>query len=141
MFEWLANADPLAAWGALLSTSLAVREIIKARTKIEVGYRFTSLEDEGNLIIIRNLSSHRIIIRYWELVWCKRRLLKWVPFRSIDPGEDNTDILVPEHSSTFLSFTGQDHFDWSYKSLNGGKLFIRVYLAGKKCPVVMKVYG
>jgi hypothetical protein len=141
MIEWLSKADPLAVWGAVLSTFLAAREIYKARTRIEIGYNFTGLPEEGNEITIRNLSSSPIIIKYWELVWCKRKFLKWVPFKSVDPGEFNKDIHVPEHSSTSLLFAEEEYFDWSHKSLKGGKIFIRLHLAGKTKPAFLKVYG
>lgn len=141
MIEWLAKADPIAVWGAALSTVLAGREVYKARTRIEIGYNFTSLTGEGNQIIIRNLSNLPITITYWELVWCKRKFLKWVSFKSVDPGEFNKDIHISEHSSTSLLFSEEEHFDWGHKSLNGGKIFIRLQLAGRAKPVFLKVYG
>jgi hypothetical protein len=141
MMEWLKNADPIALWGAVISTVLAIREIAKSRTKIEIGYNFTGSPEIGNEIIIRNISASPIIIPRWELLWIKRRFLMCKKIRGEGHDEFNSDISLAEHSSTSLTFVDQHHFDWGWKSLNGAKIYLKLHIAGKKWPRYYKVYG
>lgn len=141
MYDWLQKIDPIALWGAVVSTILAVREILKARTKIEVGHNFTGLPDIGNEVVIRNISSSPIIITYWELAWCKREFFRWVQFKGKDPGEFPIDIKLSEHSSTRLLFRDEEYFDWTHNSLMGGKIFLKLHIAGKNKPLFLRVYG
>lgn len=96
------GSTPIATWGAVLSTLLAVIkiwEVWRARIQIEVGYNFTSNEYIGNQVIIRNLGATPLIITYWELVWCERKIFRWEQSHSVDAEEDVEDIKLAEHSS------------------------------------------
>ena len=138
------DTNPIALWGAVLSTILAVIkgwEIWKGRSRVEVSYNFTGNDDIGNEVIIRNLGSTPIIITYWELVWLQRDLFHWKQSHSIGPEEIAADIKLAAHSSTKLTFQGQNGFDWSVSALKGRKIFIRLHLAGKFRPTMRKVYG
>jgi hypothetical protein len=46
MMEWLTNIDLVALWGAAVSTVLAIREIAKSRTKIEIGYKTSGTDHD-----------------------------------------------------------------------------------------------
>jgi len=49
------DVDPIALWGAILSTLLAAREFLKTRMKLEVGFTFTGdVNGIGNKIFVRN---------------------------------------------------------------------------------------
>lgn len=141
MMEWLRNADPIALWGAVVSTVLAIREIAKSRTKIEIGHAFADSPEIGNEIIIRNISASPIIITHWELLWIKRKFLLCKKIRREGPDEFNSDISLGEQERTSLMFVDQYHFDWGWKSLNGGKIYLKLRIAGKKWPRYYKVYG
>lgn len=133
----------IAWWGACLSTLLAavkVWELWRDRFRVDLGHNFTSDPETGNEIFVRNLSAKPIIIEYWEIhyvsgVWPFR---KFVEFES--PGPDASDIQIAPHSSKAFSFNGASHFSWSDKGLQGRKIYMRLYIAGRR-PLDKKVYG
>jgi hypothetical protein len=142
--EIISKADPIALWGAILSTLLAITkfwELWKDRTNIEVSYNFTGSDDIGNEVIIRNLATTPIIITYWELIWRDRKLFYWKETSRIAPDEFFSDIKLSGHTSTKLTFKEIDHFDWSPSALGTNKIFLRVHIAGKRRPIVKYVYG
>jgi len=112
------------------------------RTRIEVGYNFTSDPHVGNEITIRNLSGVPIIVTYWELVWQHRHWLHWKESRRIDLGEVSDglfgDTKLDSHTSTTLEFREFNHFrpDLSGKD----QIYIRLHIAGRRRPVLRKVY-
>jgi hypothetical protein len=141
MSEILDN-NLIAWWGAVLSTVLALVklwELWRDRFRIDVSYNFTGHEDMGNQIFIRNLSSKPIILEYWTIYYSKGM---W-PFRKLSLieslGEDIHDTRIDTHSSMTMNFTGQNHFAWGDNVLKGRKIYIQLYIAGKR-PIFKKVY-
>jgi hypothetical protein len=133
----------IAVWGAGLSTLLAlikVWEVWSSRRRIEVSYSFVGLPEIGNDIIIRNLSDKPMIITYWELLFCEKRGIKWVPYRNENPAGDTSDICILGHSSKSLNFSGHYYFDWGYKALGGKRLYLNLHIAGKRKPSKLLVY-
>lgn len=133
----------IAWWGAGLSSLLALVklwELWSNRFRVDIGHNFTSNPEIGNEILIRNLSSNPIILEYWELHYCSR----WWPFRKLEefesPGPDTSDIQIQPHSSKTLSFLEQYHFSWSAKTLKGRKIYIKLYIAGRR-PFFKKVFS
>lgn len=108
----------IAVWGAGLSTLLAliklalikVWEVWSSRRRIEVSYNFVGLPEVGNDIIIRNLSDKPLVVTCWELLFCEKKGMKWVPYKTESPAEDTSDICIPGHSSKSLNFSGQYYF-------------------------------
>ena len=93
------SKEILALWGAGLSTVLALVkmwELWSSRGRIEVSYGFSG-GPYGNNIIIRNLSDKLMILTYWELLFCERKGLKWIPYRNENPAEDTKDIFISAH--------------------------------------------
>ncbi len=136
----------LAIWGAVLSTILAglkIWELWRARRRIEYSHNFRGPEELGNDVIIRNLSSTPIIVSHYELVWLKRRWfgLKKNEVRSIVPDSDFTEFQISPHSSQILTFTDEQHFDWSPDSLSGAAIYLRVHIAGERKPRLAWIYG
>ena len=143
IIQLIASSDPIAVWAAVLSTILAlikIWEIWKTRIRIEVSYSFMGIPEEGNQVIIRNLSPTPIIITYWDLQWRKRKLFIKPTF-TIGPNEFNEDIKISGHTSHKLIFRDQDHFDWGPSSLGKNKIYLLLHIAGKKWPSLKKVYG
>lgn len=134
----------LALWGAVLSTALGflkVWEFWHDRFRIEVVRDFSSDEERGNKITIRNLNSYPVILGYWELLWVSGH---W-PFRneaeiSAPELDDLADTRIEAHSPLTLTFSGMDHFDWDAKARQGRRMYIRLHLAGRR-PLMKKVYG
>lgn len=137
------SKEIIAIWGAGLSTLLAlikIWDIWSARRRIEVSYGFVGLPEVGNDIIIRNLSDKPMIVTYWELLFCERKGLKWIPYKNENPAEDTCDICIQGHTSKILNFSGPDYFDWGHKALGGKRLYLKMYIAGKRRPVKHLVY-
>lgn len=135
--------DVVAIWGAGLSTLLAcvkLWELWKSRSRIEVSYNFTGTEDIGNEIILRNLSATPLLITWWDLLWQHRRWLRWNESKRISPDEFFEDLVLNGHSSSRLSFQGPTYFDWDYGSLGRDSIYIRLHIAGRSKPVLVKVY-
>lgn len=133
----------IAWWGACLSTLLAIVklwELWRDRFRIDIGHSFTSEPELGNEIFVRNLSANPIILEYWAL----HHVSGFWPFRKFSefesPGPDACDIRIEPHSSQSFTFNGQYHFGWSEKSLQGRKIYMRLYIVGRR-PVYKKVYG
>jgi hypothetical protein len=133
----------LSWWGAGLSTLLAIvklAEFWRDRFRLFVGYKFTGDSESGNEILIRNLSSHPLILGHWELLYCSG---KW-PRRFFDEFncpdlESSTDTRIEPHTTLTLNFSGPDHFDWGVDALNGRRIFIRLHVVGRS-PILRQVY-
>lgn len=137
------SKEIIALWGAGLSTLLAlikIWEIWSSRRRIEVSYGFVGLSEVGNDIIIRNLSDKPMILSYWELLFCKRKGLKWLPYRNENPAEDISDIYIAAHSSKTLNFSGPDYFEWGHKVLGGKRIYLNMHIAGRRKPLKRLVY-
>lgn len=133
----------IAWWGAGLSTLLAIVklwEVWRDRFRLDVGYNMTSSPEVGNEINIRNLSGTPIIISYWELFYRPHcwPLKKDTSINS--SGADARDIKIEPHSSKTFRFIEVDHFDWGWEVMKGRRVYIRLYIAGRR-KVVKHVYG
>ena len=141
LFEWLKNVDAIAAWGAVLSTILAIKEYWKNLLQVEIGFSTASISDVGNKIVIRNNSNRPIIVTHWEVVFRRFRFLPFFESPCTGPDEYFTDFQIPEHSSKTLSFTDQDYFSCAPKALKGRKLYFRMHVSGKRLPFVSFLYA
>jgi len=133
----------IAWWGAGLSTLLALIklwELWRNRFQFEVSYNFAGDPEIGNKVLIRNLSSQSFLLTHWELCYCKG----YWPFRTFQEIEsadhDATDRKVEPQSTLILTFSEATHFDWGTKALNGRRIFIRIWFAGRR-PAYRKVYA
>lgn len=132
----------IAWWGAGLSTLLAVvklAELWRDRFRVEVSYAFNSLPEDGNRVMIRNLTGRPLILTYWELqygtgAWPRR---KYEPLQS--PDHDHGDVRIDPHSTRTLTFAYGDHFDWGVKALRGRSIWVRLYIAGRR-PFLRRLY-
>lgn len=132
----------VALWGAVLSTLLAVVkiwEIWRERFRLEIGYNFSDNIVVGNKIILRNLSGKPIILSYWELLHCTGNWPRKVLTSIAYPDHDESDRRIDPYSTLELSFTEQNYFEWGRKALRGGKILIRLHIAGRK-PILQVVY-
>lgn len=138
------SKDFFAFWGAGLSTVLALVkfwEIWQDRRRVEVSYVFNGVPEIGNDIIIRNISDKPLILTWWELHFCKRRGLSWKSYYNENPGADASDLCMSPHSSKFINFREADYFDWGHKALAGKRIYLHMYIAGKKRPIKRLVYS
>ena len=137
------SKEIIALWGAGLSTTLAfikIWEVWSSRRRIEVSYGFVGIPEVGNDIIIRNLSDKPMIVTYWELLFCERKSLKWIPYKNENPEEDTQDLCIAAHSSETLHFRDQYYFEWGHKALGGKRLYLKLHIAGRRKALKRLVY-
>lgn len=140
MIQWAFEVDPLALWGSGLSTVLALREYLKSRIRIEVSHNFSTLPEVGSEVVLHNISNRQLIIKCWKLVKQKNRFSKPLTPSIAEPDEFFVNFVMPEHSSSVLSFKNQHYFTCGEKDLAGNSIYIYLYIAGKMFPIVSKVY-
>lgn len=144
MPESMTITEIVALWGAGLSTVLAVLriwELWKNRVSVEVSHNFTSDPDIGNEVIIRNLTGTPVLVKYWELVWARRRWPKLQQSARMTPDERFADLQIPPHDSIKLPFRHGEHFDWGPRAQAGNSIYLRLHVAGKKRPIMKLVYS
>ncbi len=132
----------IAWWGAGLSTLLAIVklwELWRERFRLDVAGTFASDASVGNSILIRNLSGRPVILSFWEVLYCSgrwpRRRFECIECADYDSG----DRRIEPHSTLELHFAEANHFSWGHKILNGRRIFIRLYVAGRK-PILKLLY-
>ena len=134
--------DYLAIWGACLSSALGgikLFELWRDRHRIDVSYSFTSDANEGNTVIIRNLSNRQIIVTYWELFAAfdakGKRDLDMLSYSDFDCG----DLPIAANTSHSLNFCEANFFSTSHSFLKGRNIYIKLCIAGKS-PTTHLVY-
>jgi hypothetical protein len=136
-------SEVLAWWGAGLSSVLGlikIYEFWRDRTRIDIGAGSTSSEDIGNSIQIRNLSSRPIILSHWELLYVSGRWPRRT-YQSFSSAEyDFGDHRLEPHGTHTLHFAEDEYFDAGRTALNGRRIFIRLYFAGRR-PILRLAYG
>ena len=143
MIKLINNFDLIAIWGAFLSTILAIIKIIefwRTRRIIEISYYFTTNDNIGNKIIIRNLSPKPIIIVYWELLLLRKTWFKLNKIKTIDHEEPGIEFKLEPYTNKVLTFKKPYTFSWNKKSLGKNKIYIKLYLAGNSKFILKKVY-
>ena len=134
----------LAIWGAILSTGLAgikILEVWRERLRLSTSYSFSSPDyGKRNEIIIENPSKTPVMICYWELLWQRRRLLKLETVNGRFPQKGYCNITIGAHARHTLEFTEQEYFDWGRAAVKMGKLYLKLHIAGRRNPVLLKVY-
>lgn len=140
MGEFIGSLDPVAVWGAALSTILAAREFHRTRLKLEIGFISTGDPDgHGHTLQLRNTCGKPIIITYWTLQWRKRIRLKSRLLDEISPDLDTRDILLKEHSSHVFNFVGENYFDWNRAANTQSIMFLKLHIAGRRKPIYLKI--
>jgi hypothetical protein len=105
---------------------------------VATSYSFKGNE-EGNNITIANFSKTPLLINHYELIWLKRKWGRTISSLEVCSEECNIDLLP--HARKVLKFSGEDQFDTGYRTEAHGKLYIRLYLLGKRAPVTKLVYA
>ncbi len=111
------------------------------RPRIEVSSNLTTSPEVGNQIAIYNHSSNPINILGWNIYRQKRWPRKHVSdvISSFEDGEMISFKIEP-HTNEIMNFREQNHFSSSYKARKDkGALRIKLYIAGRKLPVVKKL--
>lgn len=134
----------LAIWGAILSTGLAaikVLEVWQQRMRLTTSYCFTSDPEQGNNIVIENPSKTPVMISYWELLWVRRSFFRIVVNDGEFPDEGYCNITIGPHSRHVLNFRDQHHFAMGRLSSRKEKLYLKLYVVGRRRPVWLQVYN
>jgi hypothetical protein len=67
----------------------------------------------------------------WVTVYTGSTLAKKFGARS-KLGTHGGDLRVESHSTHTLRFSDDDYFDWGVDALKGRRIFIRLYVAGRR---------
>src|SRR5258708_7207612 len=121
----------IAIYGGVLSTFLA---FLKFRETWQDRFRITTLltSGEDNQVHITNLYHKPITLINYELFWASNKSSE-EGYHAIDTGSDDCcNIAIAPGETKRLQFLEQYSFSLGNKK---GKLFIRMYIAGRKKPV------
>lgn len=138
----LAASDWISAWGAVISTLLATKEIFqwwKNRDRFDASLTTSSSADIGHNLKITNLSGRTILISHWELFLSfdkkGKREYDCIVFEDLD----SNDISLDPNTSRQLYFSESDYFSVSEKSLRGRSIYLKMWIVGRR-PWVKKLY-
>jgi hypothetical protein len=133
----------LALWGAVLSTVLAAIKIWEVRReglRLTTSYSFSTDAAVGNDVIIQNPSKNPVMISYWALLWLQRRWGRWIITNAKFPDEGDLNVTIAPFSQHVLSFEDATHFDWGASAVHKGKIWLKLYVVGRRRPVWLLVY-
>jgi hypothetical protein len=138
--------DPIAAYGAALSTLVAiavtVRFFIERRVWLAIGYSFAGHPDIEDRITIANLKATPVQVSHWRLEWVPRFWQSGMEKTDVTPGGDPDDagsFTIPGHGSFDLLFGELNKIPTSIHVAKGRKLLLRLYLYGRRWPVKLRV--
>ena len=80
------------------------------------------------------------MISYWELIWRRRRHLKFETTPGRFPQEGYSSITIGAHERHTLEFVEEEYFDWGPTTAKMGKLYLKLHIVGRRRPVLLKVY-
>lgn len=128
-------ANPLAAWGALLSTMLAGIKLYetfwKERIRLESTFSLTGDSGAPHEITLVNLSTVPVQVSHWTLAWEPRWYRPTLPSKDVSPDETGRFKIEGRGERTIL-FDGQDKFAWDHSIAKGRRLVMRLYIFGKR---------
>lgn len=114
------------------------------RFRIEVTSLLRSDPDRGNDVLIRNLSSNRILIARWEVCYGPERstdkdleVILDSTMGEVESG--SSDINIDAYSSYTMNFEGDDHFNFDVRTLRGRCIYLRLWIAGRT-PILKMIY-
>ena len=127
----------LGAWGTVLATALfvfRVAELVFKGPKLGTSFSFSSSPEDGNTVVITNDSNVPAILLHWELVWASAKAASTA--ERIDEQDGAGPLIVGAYGTERLTFAEADHFDWGPSQRRGRSVFLKVYFARRKKPVM-----
>jgi hypothetical protein len=80
------------------------------------------------------------MISYWELLWLRRQHLKRETTYGKFPDEGYCNITIGAHARHTLEFTGSEYFDAAQTVREFGKIYLKLYVVGRRKLMLLKVY-
>jgi hypothetical protein len=133
----------LAVWAAAISTALPcikIWEVWRDRLRLTTSYDFAAPGQGGYKIIIENPSKTPVMISYWELLWRKGSYVNSETTSGRFPNEGYCEITIPAHGRHVLEFDGDEYFERGWASIAKGKLYLKLYVVGRRWGLMLKVY-
>jgi hypothetical protein len=126
-----------AQYAAILSTFLLViklYELARDRFRLDA-YLTVDGRESDKEVVITNLSSKAIHIKYFELYWASTG---WFSKKNHIPIDHDfaTKSQIGAYSTKSLAFTEEHNFGLK----PGKKLYIRLHIAGQKFKRIKKIY-
>jgi hypothetical protein len=99
--------------------------------KLETIYDLRS-PDQGNTITVINNSAVPVLVSHWELVW--RKGLLWREKRTLEEESDFDGgvLKIDAHDHMTLSFVDSHYFQWGQAQAVKGKLYLKLWIAGRR---------
>ncbi|WP_164124280.1 hypothetical protein [Sphingobacterium luzhongxinii] len=132
-------ADLIAAYAALMSTILAIREIARTRMRFSISYYQTGEADVDNVIVLYNDSSKSVTIEGYEILTSSRKTIFRLNRRSIHLGNEGDLVLftILPFETRKIPITDQYKFVLRRKE----RLYIKLWCMGRKRPITKLVYS
>jgi len=135
-------ANPLAVWGAILSTILGIVKLWEAfwkdRVRLATTYSLTGERGGAHQIVIANLSPLPVQVSHWTLAWEPRWISFWSSKIDVTPDE-TTHFKIDARNTYTLNFEGFDRFAWDWKAAGGRQLVLKLKLFGKRHPIKLVI--
>ncbi len=134
LIPWVGEVEPLAFWGASVSTVLAAikfYEFWRDRSRIRARAMLRGDPHLGNEITVMNLSSKPIIVEHWEIIYRGNAWWFGKEEPAASPWDDDGCFSVEAHGSRTLTFRDMDYFGWGADLTARKSIWIRLHVAGK----------
>lgn len=132
----------LAVWGALLSTMLFVFKVYELRKnsfkRLKVEFHADDFNNINTFTIV-NYSNNPVNISYYDVFYANKKSAKEMWFIDCGLQGDLVNIQTKPYEKCDLSFNEDRYFSSYHEKHKGKKLFIKLWIVGKKKPIVKKV--
>lgn len=120
----------------IISASLAILkfwEAIHNRLRIEA-WRSSSYEDEK--ICLANPTRNTVLIKYWNLVWIKKRFFITIDKKEIFTNNDTKEFRMRIEPCNYEEIQFNDEFQINWIPIGKNiDLYIELYVVGRKRPI------
>ncbi len=134
--------NPISAWAALVSTSLAAIKIWETfwRDGIRLASSYILSGETGGQheIVVANLSPVPVQVSDWRLTWKPRWFAFWLKEVNVTP-EETRRFKIEGHNDYQLDFEGIEHFAWGWTVASGRQLVLELNLFGRNRPLRLPV--
>jgi hypothetical protein len=131
----------LLVWGAGLSTILGLIKLWETlwrdRIRLLTTYSFTSADQVDDEITVVNLSDRTVQVAHWSLAW--QQAFSATKITDLTPDDGGYRFTIDPKSEHTITFSDADKFDWGSKAAKGRKMYLTLFLFGRRRPIKLLV--
>jgi hypothetical protein len=128
-------------WSVGLSTILGLIKLWETlwrdRIKLSTTYSFTSANKVDDEITIVNLSDRTVQVAHWSLAW--QNAFSATSITDLTPDNGGYRFTIDPKSEHTIKFSDADKFDWGSRAAKGRKMFLTLFLFGRRRPMKLLV--